>query len=521
LAYNKGVLASINKYTKEDSYEVVMVDNGSTDGTREWLKDQANIKVILNDENFGFPKGCNIGIAASEVDNDILLLNNDIEVCHNWLDNLQTALYSDPKIGAVQGLDALHFKGTLDKKGKIINFTAKDTSDIHQFAIQNNKSDSNRWKYTNFLTGYCVLLKREVIDKIGLLDERFSPGNFEDDDLSFRILSAGYYLLRCHDCFIHHFGSQSFRKNEKSYWELIETNSKKFTQKWGFHAWDKFHQKDHLLHVLDADSTKPINVLHIECGLGATLFEIKNRYPLANLYGIEINEHYAKVIQGVIKTVTTPVITFPLAFEEHLFDIIMIDDKLERSENPREFLINIKKYLKPDGQLIVAIQNVMHYSVLKKVLHGHWHYGDKTTLNKENRIFLTANDIQIFFKECGYLNPFIFHWYSPNNEADDKFIKSLCSIAGQDKEYLYRTYLYIVRSQNNQSSLQREEAKRETIYLLRRIENEIQKEKSLALIKNYLDFGWLTIDEIREIIDKAVVNKVLIHSILDSVDERL
>ena len=444
LAYNKGVVASIKKYTKPETYELIMVDNGSTDGTKEWLEAEDGIKVVLNKENVGFPKGCNIGIAHADVENDILLLNNDIEVCHNWLDNLQTALHSDPKIGAVGGLDANHFRGALDEAGQHLNFAATDTSAIHQFAIKNNQLDPSRWRYTNFLTGYCMLIKRNVLNQIGLLDERFSPGNFEDDDLSFRILAAGYYLLQCHDCFIHHFGSQSFRKDEVTYWKLIDTNSKKFSDKWHFHAWDKSLQDHNLLRLLEADSADEIHVLHVGCHLGNTLFEIKNRYPHAHLYGVDTEGKYTDVIKNIITTHPTLA-----AFEKQLFDFILIGEFFEQLDHPRQFLIQAKEHLKPNGQLIVNIQNIMHYSVLRKLLNGHWQYGEQMALNKDNRIFLTANDIKTLFNDCGYINPLIFHWYLPTTTEEDAFIKNLCAIAGEDKAHLYRTSLYTVRFQND------------------------------------------------------------------------
>lgn len=449
LEYNKGVLKSIRKYTKEGTYEVIMVDNMSTDGTREWLGEQTDIKVILNDENTGFPRGCNIGIAAAEKDSDILLLNNDIEVCYNWLNNLQTALYSRPEIGCVGGLDANFFRGTFNENNEVIDFNAQDTKEIHEFAIKNNISNSERWKYVNFLTGYCVLFKRDVLDLVGGLDERFSPGNYEDDDIGFRILKAGYYLLQCHDCFIHHFGSRSFRKDETKYWELMKVNSQKFSDKWGFNAIDKFHNQNHLLYVLEANANKPINVLHVDCGLCRTLLEIKSRFPLANLYGIETNENHANAMKGILNISTKPATQMPLEFEENLFDFILVGDTFERAEKPHEFLINMKKYLKADGHLIVNIKNTMHYSVLKEILNGHWHYGDQTRLNKDNRMFLNADDIKILSDECGYMNPLIFHWYLECSNEDDEFIRQLCAITSQDKEYLYRTSQYIVRLQNN------------------------------------------------------------------------
>lgn len=80
LVYNRICVDSIRKYTKENTYEIVVVDNNSTDGTREWLKEQKDIVAIFNEENVGFPKGCNIGIAAAGKENDILFLNNDTVV---------------------------------------------------------------------------------------------------------------------------------------------------------------------------------------------------------------------------------------------------------------------------------------------------------------------------------------------------------------------------------------------------------------------------------------------------------
>ena len=493
LSYNKGVLESIRKYTKAGTYEVILVDNASTDGTRVWLneiKETSDIKVILNDENVGFPKGCNIGITAANADNDILLLNNDIEVTHNWLDNLQIALYSNPKIGAVQGVDRLHFPEALNEKGEVINFSAEDTSEIHAFALKNNSSDPKCWLYTNYLVGYCILIKRDVLNQVGLLDERFTPGQFEDDDLSFRILVAGYYLLRCLDCFIHHFGSLSFGSDQSAQKKLFDINAQKLNDKWGFFGAEKHHQQNELLHLLQAAPEAPIHVLHIDCGLGATLFEIKNRFPYAHLYGIETNVNYANVLKNVITISTKTASELPLEFEEGMFDFIIMNKAFQQADDPQEFLANIKKYLKPDGHLIFEVQNVMHISVLKNLLNGHWHYGNQTTLNKDNRIFLTAADINILANECGYINPFVFHWFSVLDEEDEQFITELCTITGEDKAPYYRTYHHSVRFQNNGIV----QNMKERIDSDERRKNDLVKKKKIILFLDTVYDGIFTKD---------------------------
>jgi len=134
LMYNNKCVDSIRKYTKEDSYEMIVVDNNSTDGTREWLMEQNDIKAILNDENVGFPKGCNIGIAAADKENDILLLNNDTVVTPRWLDNLKTCIYSDDKVGATASIT------NNCSNYQAISVPYSDLKDMISFAEVNNVS---------------------------------------------------------------------------------------------------------------------------------------------------------------------------------------------------------------------------------------------------------------------------------------------------------------------------------------------------------------------------------------------
>ena len=201
LIYNKICVDSIRKYTKENTYEIVVVDNNSTDGTREWLKEQTDIVTVLNDENVGFPKGCNIGIGVSQKENDILFLNNDTVVTPRWLDNLKACIYSDDKIGGVASIT------NSCSNYQSISVPYNNIKDMIPFAEANNISNPEKWEQKVRLVAFCMLVKREVLNKIGIMDERFTPGNFEDDDLCMRIIESGYKMMLCNDSFIHHFGS--------------------------------------------------------------------------------------------------------------------------------------------------------------------------------------------------------------------------------------------------------------------------------------------------------------------------
>ena len=77
ISYTKKCIESIRKYTSKGSYEIIVVDNASTDGTISWLKEQSDIITIFNKDNLGFPKGCNQGIEIAQ-GSEVLLLNNDV-----------------------------------------------------------------------------------------------------------------------------------------------------------------------------------------------------------------------------------------------------------------------------------------------------------------------------------------------------------------------------------------------------------------------------------------------------------
>lgn len=448
LKYNKGCLESIRKYTRDGTYEIVVVDNNSTDGTKEWLLKQENIKIVLNNENYGFPKGCNIGIEATDKDCDIMLLNNDVEVCPRWLENMQIGLYSDEKIGAVGAATSYDFKGELNSKGEVIDFDANIMEEIYEFADKNNISNSRRWKYRNSLIGFCMLIKREVIDKVGKLDERFTPGTFEDDDISMRIISEGYNLMVCYDSYIHHFGSKSFHHKTAEYWNLIGVNSHKFKSKWGFDSNDKYKVRTDLLRMIEDSQDKVMNVLDIGCALCGTLLELKNIYPNANLYAIENNEKYIPIAKGLTNLSTKLIGELPLEFQENFFDYILLGNYLETLKNPKGFILGLRRYLKKGGSIIVAVQNIMHYSVIRNLINGNWLYAYGDALNRNNEIFLTSDDIVRYFLQCGYVDPFIFHWYNVSIE-DEAYIDKLCELGGRDKEHLYRTYQYTVKLSRN------------------------------------------------------------------------
>ena len=238
LAYLQVCISSIRRHTAAGSYELIIVENASQDGSAQWLREEQqradDIRVIFNNQNAGFPKGCNQGMGIARGD-EILLLNSDTIVTPHYLDNMLRALYADERNGAVScATNHISNNQQVDTDG----YT--DLDGLERFAAAYNHSDPTKWQYRTMLVGFCFLVRYSTYKEIGEFDEAFSPGNYEDSDYSMRLLQAGYHLIFASDTFIHHFGSASFvqrRKKEAElerirYNELLERNRRKFYAKW-------------------------------------------------------------------------------------------------------------------------------------------------------------------------------------------------------------------------------------------------------------------------------------------------
>ena len=229
LDFTKNCLESMERFNNYENCEVIIVDNLSSDGTREYLtkyeQSRDNIKVILHDENSGFAGGNNIGIKASSGDY-VILLNNDTYVTPNWIVNL-LKYFNDDKIAMVGPRT-----NNIGNESKIdIKYDSLDEMIVKSYDIYyKNVLKQYEMKVLAF---FCVAIKREVIDEIGLLDEIYTIGMFEDDDYCKKIKSAGYRLVCADDVFIHHHLGASFDKDPEWKEKLFKKNKAIFESRYG------------------------------------------------------------------------------------------------------------------------------------------------------------------------------------------------------------------------------------------------------------------------------------------------
>ncbi len=222
LHLTRNCLASIKKHTGLP-YEIIIVNNGSTDKTKAVMGRLPGIKLISNTKNMGFAYACNQGIKQAS-GKYVVLLNNDTIVSRSWLDNMISCLDSSPQIGIVGPLSNFVAGRQLVKGPGLKRYNFGD-------GVMNVREPA-KWFEVDFLSGFCMVLKRELINKIGLLDERFNIGSFEDNDYCLRALQGGYRLMVAGDTFIYHLGSQTFRGNRIDDRKVGERNRSLFNQKW-------------------------------------------------------------------------------------------------------------------------------------------------------------------------------------------------------------------------------------------------------------------------------------------------
>jgi GT2 family glycosyltransferase len=216
--------------TADSDFELIAVDNGSSDGTRDYLASLAAVNsrvcLIANPRNAGFAAANNQGLSQARGE-FLVLLNNDAIVPPRW-DRHLLAHLTDPSVGLV---------GPVTNR---IGNEAEIETDYHtygqllDFAAARHESHLGCAFTIRSAAMFCLAMRADTFEHLGPLDERFGLGLFEDDDYSLRAGRAGYRVLCADDTFVHHFGQSAFGDLVPTgqYGHLFDANRRSFESKW-------------------------------------------------------------------------------------------------------------------------------------------------------------------------------------------------------------------------------------------------------------------------------------------------
>ncbi|HVT31933.1 MAG TPA: glycosyltransferase [Rhodanobacteraceae bacterium] len=229
IAYTSACLRSVAEHASAIPFEVIVVDDSSTDRTAERLADIEGIRTIRNAENLGFVGSCNAGAAAARGE-FVLFLNNDTRVTAGWLDALVRCLDEAPEAGLV-GAKLVYPDGRLQEAGGIVfsdgsgwNYGRFDEPDDPRYAFR---------READYCSGAAIVLRTEWFRRLGGFDARYAPAYYEDTDLAFAVRSAGLKVYCEPAATVVHFeGVTSGTDIASGIKRYQAVNHEKFAEKW-------------------------------------------------------------------------------------------------------------------------------------------------------------------------------------------------------------------------------------------------------------------------------------------------
>ncbi len=218
-------------------YRIIIIDNASGKETADYLKslrDRKDIDVLLirNGENLGNSKAANQGMRASDAEY-VCVLDNDTLVMDGWLTEMVGAAEGDGRIGIVNPLSNYGARRPIGRSWE----------SVASRVYRRGRGDHIE---TAAAIGFCFLIKREVIDRIGLWSEAYGPGYFEDTEYSVRAIRNGYKIAIAQGAYVVHLEHSSFKKTG-GFDELFQKNQKLF--------YDEFGRARRLLYILTGKDT--------------------------------------------------------------------------------------------------------------------------------------------------------------------------------------------------------------------------------------------------------------------------
>lgn len=435
-------LDAVFKYTQAGTFEVIVIDNGSVDGSAEFLARCAGIALHLNKTRSSMAARYAQALAAAQGQELLFLLDTTV-VTERYIECLKGALYSNAHVGAVGMMRNAENAPTAEYRQEL-QCTYDTFSELDRVVREFQAENGASWEQRLKLAEFCLFFSRAAMEEVGAFDASLVD-SYELDDYLLRLRMAGYKPVVCKSTFVHDFGNQYFYQPD-----MRLAMDQKFKDKWGFSSKYSCAPNHRILGAIEDHrrlqaNKAEIRVLEIGCACGATLLALGEADQKAHLYGMELNEGAAAVAKTFAAVSAGDIESGRLDYENDFFDYIILADVLEHLRDPGQTLCMLKSYLKPEGLLVVSIPNIMHYTVLKDLLGGRFTYAEAGILDKTHLRFFTKQEFHSMLVNQGYQN-IRNAALALGDEAPwaEDFIRQMMQVEGacQDKNE-FRAYQYL------------------------------------------------------------------------------
>ncbi|MEM2117369.1 MAG: glycosyltransferase [Thermoplasmata archaeon] len=282
LNYTVDCIESVLRYT-DYPYRLLIIDDGNEFYVAQKLNQYENkyghIKVFRNEENIGYVKSINRGLRES-TGKYVILLNSDTFVTPGWLSRMIKCAESDPKIAIVNPITNM-----------AANLSVQIPPGLNIFTMDKVISQISKKNYPCIITavGFCLLIKKNIVDQCGGFDEVYGKGYCEESDFCMRVMENGYRVVAADDVFVYHKGCASFENSQERYL----TNRKIFDCRW-----EELYLKEYKKFLQE----NPLSYIRNHLNKNLILFDPELN-PIRNLWVMTRDVFKRKGLKGVIEKI--------------------------------------------------------------------------------------------------------------------------------------------------------------------------------------------------------------------------
>lgn len=415
----------------------IIVDMKSTDGTEKVIPDLGYDFIMLDQKDVGgYATAWNAAVNSFNMEDIIVFMEPRYILGETCLMRLAESLEADGigVAGAVS--NGFFYPQNISMSG------IKDKEDLSRVEELQLKSDQKPFK-TLGISDHIWAVKKAVLKETGLfLEELMSPKSVLLD-FELRMMQKGYLAAVCpqavvYDCFA--------GETKTHYNHIYEAFDNEILKKvWNMNYFN-LSPNGNLASLVDEDKDASFKVLEIGCDLGATLLEIKNRFPNCKTYGLDINEEAVKIAAEITDVKVGNVEEQNLPFED-CFDYIIFGDVLEHLRNPHGVLRYCREKLNDHGHIIASIPNLMHISVMQQLLQGRFQYQDMGLLDRSHVHFFTYYEILAMFIQEKYTIEQVMNIIVNTTEQQELLIEKLLLISENNVDRsMYHSYQYLIKA---------------------------------------------------------------------------